>query len=583
MSFQTPITIKEAIENIENNKYLLPAIQREFVWSAEQIEWLFDSIMKGYPISSFLFWRVESKTKNEHKFYKFLNEYRERFKTHNEEISTDGLSEFYAILDGQQRLTSLYIGLKGSYAYKLPRKWWDDTEENIPTRHLYLNITNKLEDTEDGREYEFKFLKKQDTKEQELYTDNENKIWFKVGKILDFNNFTDFSNFLIKNNFNNFQIDILSKLQQVIHSDRLINYYLEKEQDYDKALNIFIRINSGGEPLNFSDLLISIAVAHWSDAREEIRKLVDNIRDKGFSIPKDFILKTFLYLYSKDIRFKVKNFNQNNVAELKKEWQKIRETILEVFDLIKSFGFTDYTLTSKNALLPIIYYIYHRNIYKNFTTKQEFKKDREIIRKWLHIMLLKQIFGGQADNVLSQIRSGFTDDFENIKINKNIIEFPVEKINKKIKKDISVGDEFLEDLLCTQKDDKYAFSILALLYPHLDYKNNNFHKDHLHPKSIFTKKYIESLNIDKEVKEKYYIPCVYNGIYNLQMLDANENMSKNNKTLKEWVEEETKNKDREKFLEEHLIPDVDLSIENFPEFIDKRKELLLNKLRKILK
>lgn len=583
MSFQTPITIKEAIENIENNKYLLPAIQREFVWSAEQIEWLFDSIMKGYPISSFLFWRVESKTKNEHKFYKFLNEYRERFKTHNEEISTDGLSEFYAILDGQQRLTSLYIGLKGSYAYKLPRKWWDDTEENIPTRHLYLNITNKLEDTEDGREYEFKFLKKQDTKEQELYTDNENKIWFKVGKILDFNNFTDFSNFLIKNNFNNFQIDILSKLQQVIHSDRLINYYLEKEQDYDKALNIFIRINSGGEPLNFSDLLISIAVAHWSDAREEIRKLVDNIRDKGFSIPKDFILKTFLYLYSKDIRFKVKNFNQNNVAELKKEWQKIRETILEVFDLIKSFGFTDYTLTSKNALLPIIYYIYHRNIYKNFTTKQEFKKDREIIRKWLHIMLLKQIFGGQADNVLSQIRSGFTDDFENIKINKNIIEFPVEKINKKIKKDISVGDEFLEDLLCTQKDDKYAFSILALLYPHLDYKNNNFHKDHLHPKSIFTKKYIESLNIDKEVKEKYYIPCVYNGIYNLQMLDANENMSKNDKTLKEWVEEETKNKDREKFLEEHLIPDVDLSIENFPEFIDKRKELLLNKLREILK
>ena len=583
MSFQTPITIKEAIENIENNKYLLPAIQREFVWSAEQIEWLFDSIMKGYPISSFLFWRVESKTKNEHKFYKFLNEYRERFKTHNEEISTDGLSEFYAILDGQQRLTSLYIGLKGSYAYKLPRKWWDDTEENIPTRHLYLNITNKLENTEDGREYEFKFLKKQDTKEQELYTDNENKIWFKVGKILDFNNFTDFSNFLIKNNFNNFQIDILSKLQQVIHSDRLINYYLEKEQDYDKALNIFIRINSGGEPLNFSDLLMSIAVAHWSDAREEIHKLVDNIRDKGFSIPKDFILKTFLYLYSKDIRFKVKNFNQNNVAELKKEWQKIRETILEVFDLIKSFGFTDYTLTSKNALLPIIYYIYHRNIYKNFTTKQEFKKDREIIRKWLHIMLLKQIFGGQADNVLSQIRSGFTDDFENIKIDKNIIEFPVEKINKKIKKDISVGDEFLEDLLCTQKDDKYAFSILALLYPHLDYKNNNFHKDHLHPKSIFTKKYIESLNIDKEVKEKYYIPCVYDGIYNLQMLDANENMSKNDKTLKEWVEEETKNKDREKFLEEHLIPDVDLSIENFPEFIDKRKELLLNKLRKILK
>ena len=150
MGFESPITIKEVVENIENNKFLLPAIQREFVWSPEQIEWLFDSLMKGYPISSFLFWKVEGETKKEHKFYKFLSVYRERYETHNQEI-TDGLSDFFAVLDGQQRLTSLYIGLKGSYAYKLPRKRWENTEENIPTRHLYLNITKKLIDTEDGR------------------------------------------------------------------------------------------------------------------------------------------------------------------------------------------------------------------------------------------------------------------------------------------------------------------------------------------------------------------------------------------------------------------------------------------------
>ena len=69
MSFQTPITIFEAISNIENNKYLLPSIQRDFVWSHKKIEWLFDSIMRDYPISSFLFWRVEGDTKNQFKFY----------------------------------------------------------------------------------------------------------------------------------------------------------------------------------------------------------------------------------------------------------------------------------------------------------------------------------------------------------------------------------------------------------------------------------------------------------------------------------------------------------------------------------
>ena len=129
MSFQTPITIKEAIENIENNQYLLPAIQREFVWEHTKIEWLFDSIMRNYPISSFLFWQVEGETKKGYRYYKFINEYRENYKTHNNEISTDGISDFKAILDGQQRLTSIYIGLKGSYGYKQYRKKWEDTEK----------------------------------------------------------------------------------------------------------------------------------------------------------------------------------------------------------------------------------------------------------------------------------------------------------------------------------------------------------------------------------------------------------------------------------------------------------------------
>lgn len=160
MSFQTPITIKEAIENIENNKFLLPSIQREFVWEHTKIEWLFDSLMRNYPISSFLFWQVESEVKKGYKFYKFINEYRERFKTHNSEISVDGINDFKAVLDGQQRLTSIYIGLKGSYAYKDYKKKWEDTEWSIPTRHLYINISNELKDEEDGRVYEFKFLKK---------------------------------------------------------------------------------------------------------------------------------------------------------------------------------------------------------------------------------------------------------------------------------------------------------------------------------------------------------------------------------------------------------------------------------------
>ena len=298
MSFQTPITIASALEKIDQNQYLLPAIQREFEWEHTRIEWLFDSIMRGYPISSFLFWEVNEQTAKGYKFYKFISEYRERYKTHNDEISTNGLTSFNAILDGQQRLTSLYLGLKGSFAYKEYRKKWENTEASIPTRQLYLNIDQELNNEEDGRVYEFKFLRNQDTKNQIIYKSSTNVNWFKVGEILNLTNDEDLDNF-VENLNGAFARKAIRQLKRTINDYKLINFFLEKDQNIDKALNIFIRINSGGEPLNFSDLIMSIAVANWenNDARQVIHSLVDNIRDKGFLISKDFILKVFFVIW----------------------------------------------------------------------------------------------------------------------------------------------------------------------------------------------------------------------------------------------------------------------------------------------
>lgn len=571
MSFQLPITIAKAINEIEKNQYLLPAIQREFVWSSDKIEWLFDSLMKGYPISSFLFWKVEKNTAKKYKFYKFISEYRERYKIHNDEISTNGMDSFFAILDGQQRLTSLYIGLKGSYAYKEYRKKWEDSEISIPTKYLYLNISKKLENEEDGREYNFKFINKADTGNEKIYTDSNNEQWFKVGEILNYQDDVEFDDFVDSIDNKNSK-KILRCLRNVIINKGLINYFLEEEQDLNKALNIFIRVNSGGEPLNFSDLIMSIAIANWEkeDARKEIHHLVDLIREKGFYISKDFVLKTFLFLHSKDIKFKVTNFSRENAKDFEKNWEKIRYFIIETFDLLKTFGFNDYTLTSKNSVIPIIYYLYYQE-FKDFSSKVKFKRDREIIKKWLHTVLLKQLFGSSSDTTLSQIRQTFTDDVTKNPLRENFLTFPTEF--KKVK-DFNVDEEFIEDLLSIQKDDKYAFSILSLLYPHLDYKNNDFHKDHIHPENKYSK-------LSKLDKENYGWE-VYNSIYNLQLLDQNENMSKKDMDLEEWVSSKTQKRTRKQFLEQHIIPDVDLSIKNFSEFFEERKKLLINKLYELL-
>ncbi len=160
MSFQTPITVKEAVDNVHAKRYLLPAIQRELVWDTQQIERLFDSLMRDYPVGSFLFWYVDKRKAHEFQFYEFIRDYHERDRKHNPKADVTGEDDIIAILDGQQRLTSLYIGLKGSYAYKEPRKRWDNSSA-FPPRKLHLNLLKKYSDEDDeglDLEYDFYFL-----------------------------------------------------------------------------------------------------------------------------------------------------------------------------------------------------------------------------------------------------------------------------------------------------------------------------------------------------------------------------------------------------------------------------------------
>ena len=64
MSYYLPISIKQVIDKIDYSQYLLPAIQREFVWKSYHIELLFDSLMRNYPIGSLLMWKESGKLRN---------------------------------------------------------------------------------------------------------------------------------------------------------------------------------------------------------------------------------------------------------------------------------------------------------------------------------------------------------------------------------------------------------------------------------------------------------------------------------------------------------------------------------------
>ncbi|MCB0537001.1 MAG: DUF262 domain-containing protein [Bacteroidetes bacterium] len=579
MSYYPPISIKQAIDKIDYNQYLLPAIQREFVWSAGQIELLFDSLMRNYPIGSLLMWKVQGENKTDHRYYSVLKTYREKYNTHCQEVNTSSIPDFEAVLDGQQRLTALYIGLKGSYAYKKKNFAWKDNEHSIPTRKLYLCLTEDSideDENEDGRVYDFRFLTKEELQ-------NSDKIWFEVGQILALNGTFELNQFLKKKEWdsNEYISNTLSKLLDVIHVKTLINYYLELEQDYDKALNIFIRINSGGEKLSYSDLIMSTIISGWTSrtvsARDEFNNLIDEIWDSTeIVIDKDLIIRAYLLIFSDDIKFRVTNFSIANAKEFKENWDGIRAAIVEAIELIRDFGYAERTLTSKNALLPIIHYLFISNRTKQFTSKVAYKEDRELIKRWFHTVLLKRIFGGQADTVLKQIRDVVKDE-----VKKGAEIFPAQAIAKKLsktRKSITMDDESIENLLFTTYEDRYAFPILALLYPHLDYKNNDFNKDHIFPKSQFSAKNLKKQGIDltQESGNYYTDNWCFNGIVNLQMLDSNENKSKSDKTFEDWAKTTKIN------YEKQILPKI-TDFTRFIEFVDERWDMLKSKLEKELK
>lgn len=576
--FQAPITVYQAIESIKNNDYLLPAFQREFVWKASQIERLFDSLLQGYPISSMLFWKVKGSTTTDFNFYQFLNSFVEKYKTHNE-LQRTITKDFYAILDGQQRLTALYLGLCGTYAYHEFRKSWENSPSSFPERTLYLCLSKENKDEEIDRKYIFEFKKLSETNKKDIFIDAENEIWFNVNKIISLHLNVDFDidDFCDENNLNKEHKKMIRRLDNAIFVNPNINYYEEDDQNPDKAVNVFTRINSGGTYLSFSDIMFSLMVANWKkDARTEITQLVDNINDKGFSINTDYVLKAFLLLCHRSVKSSINNFSKKFCNVIEDNWDNIRDAIYSLFDLLHSFGLTSSTLTSNNATLPILYYLYHTEKYKNFTSSVAYKEDRGIIKKWLYQVLIRRAFGSQSDSVLALTRKVFTKDVEKSPIENNSQLFPAQELLDSIKNHLTImDDDFIDELLHTQKDNKYCFAILSLLYPNMDYVNNNFHKDHIHAEALYK-------NLPDEIKKKYSFDY-YNSIVNLQMLDANENESKGKKSLNQWVTEELKSiPNRKQFFDAHIIPDIDLSLENFDQFYQERKKLLSDKLKSIL-
>jgi len=573
--------IGEILEAIARHDYVLPAIQRELVWEPEQICQFFDSLMQGYPFGTFLFWQIKPENSGNYKFYDFVREYHERDSSHCPSLPVIQNRQLTAVLDGQQRLTALNIGLAGSAAWKLPYKRWASTDA-FPVQFLHLNLLSSIqkEEGESGEIYQFKFMT-----EEKVSSESPGECWFKVGDIMTMKKGSAIlawlnANTKLQGDQQEAAYNTLDELREVVYQKNLVSYYEETSQDIDRVLHIFVRTNSGGTPLSYSDLLLSIAISQWSiDARQEIHTLVDEINKTGggFSFSKDLVLKAGLMLSDiGSVGFKIENFNRKNMDVLENNWAQIKRALRLTVDLVSSFGFDAQNLRANSAILPIAYYLYKLNPGENYATHSKFEADRREIRKWFVDSLLKTsgIWGSGLDTLLTALREAIREHGRE--------KFPAQKMREEMArrgKSLAFGQEEVEELADMKYGDKRLFALLSLLFPFVDLKNQ-FHIDHFFPKSRFTNTKLGNAGIE-DVAD-YQDWC--NRIANLQLLDGPANLEKRAKLPLDWLDNQDSHgmislKD---YIERHCLGEVPKTMDGFGDFYQARRDALKERITQLL-
>jgi hypothetical protein len=576
-------TVGRVLDQI-NRTYFLPAIQRPYVWQPAQIVALFDSLMKGYPISSFLFWEIKPERRNDWEVYKFI-EYFRFGDTHNEMAEPDG-RDVVLVLDGQQRLTSLLIGLRGTFTVrsKYGRR---NNPDAWSKQRLYIDLLKDpaVEGDDDrdelGVTYGLRFS------EDEPKSDADH-LWMKVGRILDCTS-DDILDRLADEILVRLPDDTprsmrrvaernLDRLYRTVWKDGVIAYYTEKDQSYDRVLDIFIRANDGGTKLSKSDLLLSMITSKWEgvSARQEIYDFVDHLNaglDARNELDKDFVMKSCLVLSDLDQRYKVSNFTTANLKLIEANWKRIKISLEATLRLVNRFGIDREILTSVNALLPIAYYL-HRIGRGSLDGSTPFEAaNTRRVHQWLLGSLLNGVFGGSSDQTIGMSRTILQKSLQTGE------DFPYTALVQGLASRGRVtdfDDNNIDAVLDTDYGKRTCFLALSLLYDSHNWGSTQHHIDHIIPRSLADRKALMAMNLPETLIQR--ILDSVNRLGNLQVLLGRENLEKSNIPFTQWIQ--TRDAD---FVARHLIPNKPAfwDVTMLPQFVEAREELIRQRLRRL--
>jgi uncharacterized protein with ParB-like and HNH nuclease domain len=393
-------TVMSYLRKIHDQELVLPAIQRDFVWDEQHIYNLLDSIFRGYPFGTLLFWNTRQRVQ----YRQFTLAWSED-ERYTYEIKPEG-SKATLVLDGQQRLQSLYVAIYGS----------------LDNRKLYFDLLSgdKPEDVSQAM-YIFQFMNSNQA-ELENQAKTGQAYWVPLSEITNIDNYGQMT---AKVQRYLDQLDLpaasengmrlssnVSTAYHSLKSDQVLNFFtVDKEYgddriitNQDEILEIFVRVNSGGQVLTKSDLMFSLMQLNWEGAADSISDLVEKLNKKGrFSFDKDFILKCALVCVGEGARYEVAKFRKEETLEkIKQKFPAIERALENCVEFIVDTGrFLDgRILRSYNTLIPFVYFYY-------LQPKQEIlgEAERMHMNHALYLSLMTTVFSRFADNYIDSVVS----------------------------------------------------------------------------------------------------------------------------------------------------------------------------------
>ncbi|TVP81305.1 MAG: DUF262 domain-containing protein [Puniceicoccaceae bacterium] len=575
-------SIKEILSQIggSQSQLYLPSIQRHFVWKPEKICKMFDSLMRGYPIGTFLFWEVPDEKRHDYAFYQFIQHYSEFDNYENDVAPVDLPKGIIGILDGQQRLNSMFVALSGSYCeFNNASGAWTTKSYNYDKKHFYINLLG-TPDEDDHWAYDFRFLSDD---EHTRLKKNHTSMWCRVGKAMHWEGDDEVAQALNEltqgHSYDPEQtekaLDILKHLKEILQKEDAIAAFWVRNKELSEALEIFIRVNRGGIQLSSMDLYFSTIAAFWKEGRYEVEKFlgeINSVSDRGFNFEISSLVLASLALSDGPIQLNVESFGPKHVEAIKSRWTDICNHMMAAAELLHTWGFDGNNNISIHAGLPVA--LAHKSGYDMSASAEELR--RLVIRSLISDFYARGT--SRRNKILIEIREFMAKDAERHK------SFNLERLMGTIKLPVGISfqviDETIEELLTTEIWKPKAYLLLSLLHGHHALHQTYFDKDHIHPQ----KKFSDLSQYDLAPEEEAQWREKRDQLPNIQLLQGSVNRSKQDEPFADWLNTFRPDKQqRDRYLDENDIPtDCSLDFKDFPKLFEKRKELLRKKLYAIL-